>query len=262
MNQQLINPETHPEWLTPHSFAWYAQLGKLTGGYNYSWKATVEEPNGETIFDEEVSRLVRGKTALDIGCGDGRFTRQWSPYVKQIVGIDVTNDFIEAGRSENLPNVSFITTNTKHTLPFDSAMFDFAYNRKGPSSAYLDLKRIMKPGGHFISLHPGDSLSPELHHWFPVLFPAATEGTPILDKIKHNLQLGGLSHANIETIVSKQYLHSPADVIAMRCFGQSASIVKMTTVSWQAEIEQVYKLHATEQGLATTVTYYIVRATV
>ncbi|GAB2534458.1 hypothetical protein [Gracilibacillus alcaliphilus] len=67
----------------------------------------------------------------------------------------------------------------KDRLPFESEQFDCAYNRKGPTSAYFDLKRIIKNGGKVLSLHPGDQLSPELPELFPNLFAALPEGTPI-----------------------------------------------------------------------------------
>lgn len=50
MRIELFNPKTHTDWVHPHSFQWYAQLGRLTGQYSYSWKSTNTEPNGELIF--------------------------------------------------------------------------------------------------------------------------------------------------------------------------------------------------------------------
>lgn len=68
MNKSLIDPRTHQDWLRPHSIEWYAQLGKMKGQYSYPWNSTIAQPNGETIFIEEVSQLVRNKKVLDIGC--------------------------------------------------------------------------------------------------------------------------------------------------------------------------------------------------
>lgn len=107
MSKPLIDPKTHKDWVSPHSHAWYAQLARLTGKYSYSWNSTLTEPNGESIFTDEVSQMVRGKRVLDIGCGHGEFAMQWSPVAKQIVGIDITNDFVEAGNNANVKNVSF-----------------------------------------------------------------------------------------------------------------------------------------------------------
>lgn len=98
------NPNTHPDWLAPHSLAWYTQLGEMTGEYVYPWRSTITEPNGESLFMEE---------------------------------IDDT--------------------------------FDCAYNRKGPTSAYPDIARVVKRGGSFIGLHPGDQLSAIEQHMGSVM---------------------------------------------------------------------------------------------
>jgi 23S rRNA (guanine745-N1)-methyltransferase len=206
MSQKLFNPKTHEDWVRPHSIEWYAQLGRLTGQYSFPWKSTKTEPNGELIFTGEVSRMVPGKKVLDIGCGHGEFTLQWSPVVKKIVGVDITSDFIKQGNDLNRKNVSFVTANTKDKLPFADGEFDCAYNRRGPTSAYLDAKRIIKKGGQLIGLHPGDNITAELSEFFPDFFEAAPAGTPVLDTIKKRLGEGGLENAEIETVRSIEYL--------------------------------------------------------
>lgn len=262
MQPKLTDPMTHTDWLSPHSFAWYAQLGKLQGEYSYPWNSTMTEPNGETIFTEEVSQMVRNKKVLDVGCGHGDFTIRWSSTVKQIVGLDVTRDFIETSEHSNLANVSFVMANTTEQLPFEAEEFDCAYNRKGPTSAYLDLKRIIKKGGQILALHPGDNLSPELPQLFPSLFEPLVEGTPILDKINSRLLEAMFTEADIEKVTHVQYLHEPLDVVKLRCFGQTPSVHERVMNESMPEIEKIFMEYATERGLATTFNYYIVRATV
>lgn len=52
----LLNPTLFAEWIEPHSFEWYNQLGKQQGEYAYSWNSTILKPNGEILFDEEVKK--------------------------------------------------------------------------------------------------------------------------------------------------------------------------------------------------------------
>ncbi|MBW7456887.1 class I SAM-dependent methyltransferase [Paenibacillus sepulcri] len=262
MYPKLVNPRSHKDWLTPHSHAWYAQLARLTGEYAFPWNSTVTEPNGESKFRDEVSLMVQNKKVLDIGCGHGDFTIQWSPVVKQIVGLDITRDFIETGRSRNLANVSFVTANTKHKLPFETEAFDCAYNRKGPTSVYADLKRILKKGGHILGLHPGDRMSPELPRLFPNLFEPLPDGTPVWDKIKNKLEEGGITQAEIETVTAVQYLQEPMDIIKMCCFGQLPSLQEMVINESMSGVERIFSGHAVERGLPTTVDHFIVRAAV
>ncbi|TLS50815.1 class I SAM-dependent methyltransferase [Paenibacillus antri] len=258
--KELANPRTHKDWLPPHSLAWYAQLGKMTGQYRLPWNLTISGPNAEAIFEEEVSSMVRNKIVLDIGCGHGEFTVRWGPVVKQIVGIDITDDFIEAGKAKGFANVSFVAADSKQRLPFDDNAFDCAYNRKGPTSAYVDVRRIVKQGGRIMGLHPGDRLSPELPQLFPDLFEPLREGTPVLDKLKANLEKGGLlDQASIEIVKSASYLHEPLDIVKICCFGQRPSIYEMVVDTWMPEIEESFERHATEEGLAVTGETYLVR---
>ncbi|MFB0845240.1 class I SAM-dependent methyltransferase [Paenibacillus oleatilyticus] len=262
MNESLVDPRNHPDWLRPHSIEWYAQLGKLQGQYSFSWHSTITEPNAEALFAEEVARAVRGKKVLDIGCGHGEFTIQWSPIVKHITGLDITNDFIKTGNKANLSNVIFITGNTKHRLPFESDEFDAAYNRRGPTSSYLDVGRVVKKGGKILGLHPGDGIAAELSEWFPNLFEPISAGTPVLDNLKHRLEQGGLGHAEIETMRSVEYFHEPVDVIRMLCFGQAPSIYEWVVEKCLTEVTRIFEINAVNEGLPVTFERYLVRVTV
>jgi SAM-dependent methyltransferase len=157
--------------------------------------------------------------------------------------------------------MKFLHHNPKYRLPFDDEEFDYAYNRKGPTSAYLDLKRIVKNGGQIIALHPGDRLSPELSQLFPNLFEPLPEGTPVLDKIKESLEKGLLlNQATIETVTSVSYLPEPLDVVKVCCFGQTPSVHEMVINSSISEIERIFYKHAAEKGLSIKGEAYIVRA--
>ncbi len=207
--------------------------------------------------------MVVHRKVLDVGCGHGDFTIRWSSAAKQIVGIDITSGFIETSRNYKISNVSFVVADTGNRLPFEDEEFDCAYNRKGPTSAYQDLRRIIKPGGRIVSLHPGDHSYPELSYFFPNLFEPVSEGTPILDRIKANLERGMLlKQASIEMIRSVSYLLEPMDVVRVCCFGQVLSVYEMVINESMREIERIFFDNATEQGLRVTNEMYMVRITV
>ncbi len=261
MHMKLEDPRNHQEWLTPHTFAWYAQIAALSGAYAYSWKSTIAEPNAETRFEQEVREMIRDRIVLDVGCGHGEFTVQWSPIVKRITGLDVTSGFIPDGRKQPLPpNTAFVTGNTKERLPFADGEFDCAYNRRGPTSCYPHMARVLKPGGRLLALHPGDRLSRELPRLFPGFFEPAPDGTPILDRLGQRLDQGGLKQVEIETVTSVQYLHDPMDVIRIRCFGQSPVLIGKVIDESLPAIEEIFRRHATAQGLPATYEHYLVRA--
>ncbi|WP_082882260.1 class I SAM-dependent methyltransferase [Paenibacillus swuensis] len=258
----MFNPKTHPEWVRPHSIEWYAQLGSLTGQYSYPWKSTITTPNGEVIFANEVALMVPGMKVLDIGCGHGEFALQWTPVAKHLVGIDITEDFIHQGNQAGRSNATFLTVNTKGRLPFDNEEFDCAYNRRGPTSAYLDAKRIIKKGGKLIGLHPGDRSTSGLSELFPELYEPSPIGKPILDNLTERLKEGGLTQAEIETVRSMEYLHEPIDIVKMSVYGQKPLIYEMVLQESMSEITQIFEKNATERGLPITFERYIVRVTI
>ncbi|MGG1664236.1 class I SAM-dependent methyltransferase [Brevibacillus sp. NRS-1366] len=262
MNPLLTNPKNHPDWLAPHSLPWYEQLASLTGEYEYPWRSTITEPNGESLFTEEVARMVPSKKVLDIGCGHGAFTMRWSTEAMQIVGLDATESFVQTAKETSHPNVSFVVSNTKAPLPFEEGEFDCAYNRKGPTSVYPHCKRIIKKGGQILGLHPGDLLSAELSEWFPQLFEPRPAGTPILDNLTKRLGQAGFSHLDIEPVTSTEYFLSPLDVIKMRCFGQQPALTQQTIELHLESVQQIFDKHATAKGLPVTFAHYFVRVIV
>ena len=63
---QWTDPTTISGWLKPHSIEWYKQLSDIQDKYIYSWNSTLTEPNGESIFDEEVHKMIANKKVLKI----------------------------------------------------------------------------------------------------------------------------------------------------------------------------------------------------
>lgn len=258
---KLIDPSTLSYWVAPHSLEWYNQLSKFQGTYKYPWNSTRKEPNGESIFDKEVVHIINNKKVLDVGCGHGEFTIQCSSMAKEIVGFDVTDNFIKVAKGNKKPNVSFIVGNTKNGFPFAPDEFDCAYNRKGPTSAYPLFKNVVKKGGGILGLHPGDDLGEELAILFPNLFER-THGTPILDSIKQRLEKSNFSNAKIEKMNSIEYLHSPIDVLKLRCFGQNPRVYETLKKENFIEISKIFERNAIEEGFPITFSRYIVRVVV
>ena len=211
----LTDPTTLSQWLQPHSIEWYIQLSDLQGKYSYSWQSTLVEPHGESIFDKEVMQMIANKKVLDVGCGHGQFTNQCGLVAKEIIGFDVTDKFVKAGLEERKANVSFVTGNSKEGFPFNRDAFDCAYIRKGPTSAYPALKKVVKRGGHILGLHPGDDSYKELPYLFPNLFHNSV-GTPILNTIQQRLDFSHFTSSMIEVITSTEFLHSPLDILKLR----------------------------------------------
>lgn len=257
----LSNPEAFSEWLAPHSIEWYKQLSNMQGNYSYPWRSEVMEPKGETVFDEETLRLAKDQKVLDAGCGHGEFTVRCGIRAKEIIGFDVTAQFIDKAKEYALPNVSFFIGDSKQDLPFKADEFDFAYNRKGPISAYSELFRVVKKGGNIRGLHPGDKQGEEFPSLFPGLFKEI-KGKPIIGKLQHRLHSLPFTEYSIEEAATTEYLATPLDVIKYRCFGQSPEVHNKLIENDLPAIGRIFKANAEKEGLAITFSRYIVRGTI
>src|SRR5213593_2613312 len=77
---------------------------------------------------------IKGRRVLEIGCGDGRLTRQYAPLAASVVAIEPDAAKIRAARlaaaAEGLTNVSFrVGTAERVRLgggPFDIALFSWS----------------------------------------------------------------------------------------------------------------------------------------
>lgn len=257
----LSNPAIHKEWLTPHSLEWYNQLSKQQATYDYPWDSKIHLPTGESIFKQEVLKMIQEMTVLDIGCGDGTFAKECSQYAKFIVGIDATDQFVLTGNSHNLSNVKFVVGNTKEALPFQRDTFDCVYNRKGPTSSYPLLSEVVKKGGTVVGLHPGDANGKELVKWFPNFF-AEVKGKPILEKLELQLSKSEISNYQIKEVHSTEYLKMPIDVVKYRCFGQTKPLIEDVINQELEEISKIFSRYKTSEGMPIKHSRYIVRAVI
>ncbi|WP_286164051.1 hypothetical protein [Bacillus sp. AFS088145] len=158
--------------------------------------------------------------------------------------------------------MNFVVGSTKNGLPFESEEFDCAYNRKGPTSAYQELKRVVKKGGTILGLHPGDDLGTELPKLFPNLFESINSENPILKTIKQRVELSKFESVEIQVINSFEFLHTPLDVLILRCFGQKQSLIKDIIENNFLEVKRIFEQNATNEGLPITFSRYILRAQV
>ena len=122
-------------------------------------------------LSDRVRRLLGpfsgNEVALDAGCGTGSLSFALAPYVAEVVGIDVRDDYLEAGRRAAPANVTFAAGDVME-LPFGYAEFDLAcchrvlHHVRRPELAVSELARVARSGGKvFIADHIG-SIDPTL----------------------------------------------------------------------------------------------------
>jgi ubiquinone/menaquinone biosynthesis methyltransferase len=116
---------------------------------------------------------LKGKeTALDLACGTGDITFEIARRLKQgrAVGLDITRSMLEIAerkrREAQIANVDFHRADIME-LPFEGEAFDCVTggyalrNVPDVEGALLEIKRVLRPGGRFLSLdfgHPSNKI--------------------------------------------------------------------------------------------------------
>ncbi len=153
----------------------YDKVAKKFGGYGYGngvklrYKSEYPAGDPEKVFKEKLLDLSsRDKTALDIGCADGKFTLSIAPYFKKVYGIDISKENLNVANShradERSKNVEYSFQNASHTS-FEDSFFDIAYCRRGPSY-YEEYHRILKANGYYVEIGIGEMDTIELKKIF------------------------------------------------------------------------------------------------
>ena len=89
--------------------------------------------------------------AVDVGTGAGTLALALAPMVREVVGVDVVPELLEAARRAAPPNVSFIEADATR-LPFDNGSFDLTCCRRTlhhiarPELVVAELARVTRPG--------------------------------------------------------------------------------------------------------------------
>lgn len=160
MTKLLFDPMNHPDWIPPQSSEWHANLALETGGYKYPWKSMFDQPRAEVIFAEKIAAFLDGsERVLDVGCGHGEFTKLFAHKVKEVVGIDVIDGYIESANQDLGESIKFLVVDADKPLPFTDASFDVIYTKKGPWLFHKGTQeghRIIKPGGVSLGLYHSD----------------------------------------------------------------------------------------------------------
>jgi SAM-dependent methyltransferase len=131
--------------------------------------ADYPQGNPEAIFEQKLLELSgEDKVALDLGCGDGRFTLRLADHFQEIVGIDGSVERLtlaqieQHARAQN--NVRFEKRDAYQTA-FAENIFDLVYSRRGPSP-YHECHRILKSGGQFAMISIGEKDAWDLKQTF------------------------------------------------------------------------------------------------
>lgn len=96
---------------------------------------------------------------LDVACGAAHVSQQVAPHVRQVVGIDLTPELLEVGRTRladlGITNV-LLQTGNAHRLPFVDDSFDAVVCRStmhhlaSVAGPLAEMARVCRPGGRVV----------------------------------------------------------------------------------------------------------------
>ena len=142
------------------------------GGWNASARAYIEfqdagDVNRTILLDPVMLRLcgdVAGKRVLDLGCGEGRFSRMLAERGARCTGLDVTREMCLTARERDASANEYLMSDAAR-LPFADASFDLVvsyitlvdipYYRE----AIVECGRVLRPGGTMVVANLGFAVS-------------------------------------------------------------------------------------------------------
>lgn len=152
----------------------YDKVAKKLGGYAYAFNkpqyfTIYENGDPEQIFKEKLLELADlAKIALDLGCGDGKFTFEIASHFARIIGLDTSKELLKVARQkqkeQNINNIEFILTSAEN-IPYEDNSFDILYCRRGPSY-YREYYRLLKKSGCYLGVGIGEKDAVELKKVF------------------------------------------------------------------------------------------------
>jgi SAM-dependent methyltransferase len=154
------------------------------------------------------------EAALDSGCGTGSLAFALAPHVSEVVGVDVREDYLEAGRARAPANVRFIEGDAL-ALPFGYGEFDIAgcyrvlHHVRRPELAVSEVARVTRFGGRVFIVDQLGSIDP-LHSLEMDRFERLRD--PTHARLLPDADIRGYLDANDLVLLTSEVTHERVDL--------------------------------------------------
>jgi ubiquinone/menaquinone biosynthesis C-methylase UbiE len=122
------------------------------------YRVAMQEERSAALSDrvqQLLAPLDGSERALDSGCGAGALAFALAPFVGSVVGVDLSEDLIAAGRELAPPNCE-LRVGDATALPFEYGSFDIVgcmrvlHHARRPELIVSELARVTRPGGRIL----------------------------------------------------------------------------------------------------------------
>jgi len=127
-----------------------------THGYHEAIVRTFAQRTAEECAAFLLPHLRAGAVVLDMGSGPGTITAGLARRAGRVIGVDASEEMVEAGRSlvadQGIDNATF-RLGSAYDLPWGDGYFDVVYSHQllqhlaEPVRALREARRVLKPGG-------------------------------------------------------------------------------------------------------------------
>ena len=103
--------------------------------------------------------LPKDAAILEVGCGDGSFTRNLAQHSTRVTAVDISASQIERNARAH-PEIKFLQHDVARPFPFASAAFDVIWCSEvlehlfDPGFALAEMRRVLAPGGRLLVTVP------------------------------------------------------------------------------------------------------------
>ena len=107
----------------------------------------------------QLQEIARDAAILEVGCGDGSFTRNLAEHSSRVTAVDISASQIERN-SRAHPEIQFVQHDVAQPFPFANEAFDVIWCSEvlehlfDPGLALLEMQRVLARGGRLLVTVP------------------------------------------------------------------------------------------------------------
>lgn len=99
-------------------------------------------------------RPLHAQTLLDIGCGEGYYTRAFAELIPEVVGLDIAKAAVQIA-AKRFKNITWLVGSAV-ALPVEDASVDVVSSLFSPLPVQ-EMARVLRPGGHALAVMPAST---------------------------------------------------------------------------------------------------------